>query len=164
MKIRYGFLSNSSSSSFIVIGNTYSSVEKQDARAYIESNIERNFGMFTLPDKNGEYSFGWEPDDFYSFLSKLNFCFIQTTYLEEEELERYQNMLKNVLMEDFEIPDYAFDFTMESGFEPDEIHYYIDHQSASCEGENMEMFESEETLRRFLFSSKSYIHTDNDNY
>jgi hypothetical protein len=40
---------------------------------------------------------------------------------------------------------------------------YIDHQSASYEGENMEMFEDEQTLHDFLFSNNSYIQTGNDN-
>lgn len=163
MKIRQGFVSNSSSSSFIIIGQGYTADNMIDAQNAIESNRERNYGSLVLPDVYGKYDFGWEVEDSYSFLSKLNFCFIQTTYLNGEEQAHYQNMLKKVLAEDFHLEDYVFDFTTESGFGPDELHYYIDHQSASYEGENMEMFESEDTLRNFLYSHQSYIHTDNDN-
>lgn len=40
---------------------------------------------------------------------------------------------------------------------------YIDHQSCATEGENTEIFNDDDTLRRFLFADDSYIHTDNDN-
>lgn len=41
--------------------------------------------------------------------------------------------------------------------------YYIDHQSASIEGECMEMFESEDALYNFLRFDESYIRGGNDN-
>lgn len=40
---------------------------------------------------------------------------------------------------------------------------YIDHQSSAVEGENTEIFESEETLERFLFGPQSRIELNNDN-
>lgn len=45
----------------------------------------------------------------------------------------------------------------------EEVYGYIDHQSASYEGDNIKMFESEETLTRFLFSEDSFIQGGNDN-
>ena len=41
--------------------------------------------------------------------------------------------------------------------------YYIDHQSASSEGECMEMFESEDALYNFLRFQESYVRGGNDN-
>jgi hypothetical protein len=41
---------------------------------------------------------------------------------------------------------------------------YIDHQSSAVEGENLEIFESEEVLRNFLFDVKSKVILDNDNH
>ena len=41
---------------------------------------------------------------------------------------------------------------------------YIDRQSCATEGENTEIFDDDDTLKRFLFADSSYIHTDNDNY
>ena len=41
---------------------------------------------------------------------------------------------------------------------------YIDHQSSASEGENTEIFESEDTLKHFLFGKGSCIVLDNDNH
>ena len=41
--------------------------------------------------------------------------------------------------------------------------YYIDHQSSACEGECMEMFESEDALWNFLRFEESHVRGGNDN-
>lgn len=41
---------------------------------------------------------------------------------------------------------------------------YIDHSSSACEDQNLEMFETEENLKNFLFNNSSYIQNDNDNH
>lgn len=46
-------------------------------------------------------------------------------------------------------------------FDTDKIGGYIDHQSSSPK--NTEMFSDLNTLKKFLFSSDSYIVLDNDN-
>jgi hypothetical protein len=40
---------------------------------------------------------------------------------------------------------------------------YIDHASSAVEDQNMEIFESEEVLKNFIFGSGSHIELDNDN-
>ena len=154
MKIRNGFISNSSSSSFIIIGNK--------KKVYPKLNNE---GQLII---NGEWAnlrFGWTPEIHSIFLSRIVFTYIQAYYLKEynkqpEYLEQLDKVLfkyipnlkeviwKNIEMEDALHPNFA----------------YIDHQSASYEGENIEMFESDEKLASFLFCTDSYIKTDNDNY
>ncbi len=44
------------------------------------------------------------------------------------------------------------------------VYGYIDHQSAACDGENLEMFENDDALARFLFGKESRIVLDNDNH
>ena len=41
---------------------------------------------------------------------------------------------------------------------------YIDHQSSACEGENIQIFESEKDLEAFIFDDEAYIVGDNDNH
>lgn len=166
MKIRNGFVSNSSSSSFIVINNNYSNDGKNQAKKILSSSMERNYGMIFIPDKYGHSEFGWDIDDFHDFYSKLNFCFLQTRYTNEQTKQQWQDMIMEIFSEDFDIDANHFDLSLIDKGEGynENTGGYIDHASCSGEGMNTEMFESKEQLRRFLYSDQSYIHTDNDNY
>jgi hypothetical protein len=53
------------------------------------------------------------------------------------------------------IDDWSSDNTDNTG--------YIDHQSSAEEGANIEMFENEDSLEKFLFSKRSKIIGGNDN-
>ncbi len=154
MKIRNGFVSNSSSSSFIVINNENIFFESLDKNTLL---IPDDFG--------GETEFGWEVEDYRDFGSKLNFAYIQTTYVNKELKEKWISMLEKVLKEKLHINNVVVNLTEE--WNPEEKNKkwgYIDHQSCAVEGKNTEMFDSKENLIAFLFSGNSYIHTDNDNY
>ena len=153
MKIRQGFVSNSSSSSFIVI-----------AQGDIDPPLYPNEPI-DLTDNSGHKDFGWDHDHFYDFESKLNFAFLQTMYAGEQG-QKWLEMLDLVLREETGCSGLVLPEIKK--LEGSEYRYtdwgYIDHQSAASEGANTQMFENEETLRQFLFCRKSFIETDNDNH
>lgn len=180
MKIRSDFVSNSSSSSFIVIRST--NIEKYN---FNNQNI-------TVPNINeGNREFGWGWEKFNDFWSKLNFCAIQLSeirtqkkYYDEviaktektdddifwlehrgkkikEDSDRFDDlwdMLQTVCKDNFNL-----NIELASEEEIDNMFAYIDHQSNVSDGQNMEMFESEYDLYNFLASSDSFIKTGNDN-
>ena len=159
MKRRNFLVSNSSSSSFIVIGNTG-----------IYDNLRpTEFDDTYVIGENGEAEFGWTPVDIQDIDSRINFCHLQSKYL----AGKYDAMIESVIKGNSKIKhihsiltdDYYSDISIDN----DPPRYktkwgYIDHQSAAIEGQNLEMFESESTLEKFIFDSGSYIHTDNDNH
>ena len=89
--------------------------------------------------------------------SRLNFAYIQARYVKREQ-PKYMKMLVRVLKESLGVKKVYWN-EKEDEYE----NGYIDHQSAYVEGQNMEMFASEEELKKFLFSEESYIQTGNDN-
>lgn len=152
MKITNGFISNSSSSSFIIIG-------------YDNYNIPDFTGKDYIIGKNGgEYEFGWECTTYNILADRVNFATIQAMYLDKNSERNCYHMIEKVLKETLKCVDVINAITLEWN-DPDtsKVIGYIDHQSAATEGENVEMFESEESLYNFLFSDNSYIQGGNDN-
>jgi hypothetical protein len=146
MKIRNGFVSNSSSSSFIIISN---------------GNIEQiNLPEFYIIGQLGETEFGWQINKYNGFDSKVNFCYLQCM---ETCNKNYKDMLYKVIKDNTNVKEIE-SIIVEDYNDNDKVWGYIDHQSSGCEGKNLEMFKSEETLKNFLFNPSSYIHTDNDNH
>lgn len=182
MKIRNGFVSNSSSSSFIVIGSFPNDNEIEKSKGYIQgfSFDSDDPGLVILPNSNlGINEFGWENTRYEAFGSKLNFCALQILYVKEyfkddKEAEFYNNcygsklpkgtdwkayfnMLREVCRDYLDIG-----IALREDLCDDETGY-IDHQSCAGEGENMEMFETKDKLISFLLSDESYIQGGNDN-
>jgi hypothetical protein len=156
VKIRLGFVSNSSSTSFIVIGHTISN----DLINVIKVTLENSTIVI---DNKGELEFGWDDARYTTFWDRLNFTMIQIMYQKQyENSEKYQ-MLKNVLKLTLDVDVIENKLSLEYICGKNEFHAYIDHQSSIVESENIEMFESEEKLRLFLFSEESYIQGGNDN-
>ena len=141
MKKRITFISNSSSSSFVVISDGELDQLDEDV-------------SLLVPTDKGEYEFGWQQEKYNDFYSKLNFCTLQCLNVWDTKGKNWFKMLKKVIEDKLHI-----------NLELDEhTAGYIDHQSSAYEGSNTEMFDSEYNLIQFLFSSDSYIENDNDNH
>jgi hypothetical protein len=159
MKIRNGFVSNSSSSSFLVIKKLQE--EDLKASAQLINSYVRGFGennILTVDRYIGETEFGWSPQRHYEIGSKIVFAYMQAKYVDRED---WVDLLEEVIKEvsDAKAIDWMINIT-----DCDSPNYgYIDHQSASYTGENTEMFDSKEELINFLFGSDSFVMTDNDN-
>jgi hypothetical protein len=146
MKIRNGFVSNSSSSSFVVINGSNLEVPKT------------KWHDLYIVGEGGVVEFGWGPDTITGFDSKANFAYLQILYANN----RYDwlQMLEEVIKEGLGVSRVMYDLSLNCGFKNEG---YIDHQSSASEGENTEIFENKDVLRDFLFGTGSYIELDNDN-
>ena len=164
MKIRNGFVSNSSSSSFIVPDMRvpdaldYSSLKSffnLDESTYdYEGNLRRIYTT-TLPILEGNKYFGWEDTRYTEFVDKLNYLFLQIESMHQDV--RLKNKLEHTLEKalksicekayntkelkygEFTVKvDYNHLFSPTSAFSSiykyDDI-YHIDHQSTWGENE-----------------------------
>ena len=184
MKIRNDYVSNSSSSSFIIIAKN-----GNDETNEIMSSYANGWFAYQIPTKEAEHQFGWEFRNYSSFADKMNFIGIQLLELQimaaegarpsykknpTEEFERCYGMLQKVCKDKFNLLVVLNDEVLSARIYKNidgtyksytclNDNYYIDHQSCVIEGECMEMFESEETLYDFLRFKESYIEGGNDN-
>ena len=154
MKCRYGFVSNSSSTSYVVIGNSIDVTKEYDGCLYVIG-------------ENGEYKFGWDWKDYIGYDTLINFAYLQTLETKDKELAQHRyEMLERVINKYLgatqismkitnEYMDCDADCKMETG--------YIDHASSACENENIEIFENDEILAKFLFGKDSMVVGRNDN-
>jgi hypothetical protein len=158
MKIRTGFVSNSSSSSFLVISEN---PKTRISISWPQKTIH-------IDDKFGTTEFGWEDRRYYDFGSKLIFCYLQALYVDNQ---KWIKMIEKVLTDgkNSDMTEIQWDITIDrvkykNREENSNLCYgYIDHQSNSTEGSNIEVFRSEEKLRDFLFNEQSHIQGGNDN-
>ena len=139
MKTRNGFVSNSSSSSFVIIAE---GGHKELTPPWAMGQVLR------LGDTVGTTEFGWGPDTVRGVGSRLNLAWI----LSEEDGDRRHELLRAIMDEYPTVQDVEFHST----------YAYVDHQSLDHMSD--EVFRSDDSLRSFLFYRDSEIHLDNDNH
>lgn len=151
MKIRTCFVSNSSSSSFVIIdaNKGYDKLESTEYSIYKVGNI-------------GKTEFGWGPENIKDIHSRINFAYLQTIYSKIKG-KKWKQMLEDVIKKNSEIKEIEYIIT-DNYDEEGKTWGYIDHQSSACEGENIEIFENKNKLRDFVFGKGSKIHLNNDNH
>ena len=154
MKVRYGFVSNSSSASYIVIDTS---------KIYILPKYEKSI---VIDSNFGEIEFGWGPEYVKDLGSRITFSYLQAIDVHKTE---WVTMLEEVIKEHTGVENIVWKITNDYAKIDDKawnkLEYgYVDHQSSANEGQNTEMFDSKEILKDFIFGQKSMIVVDNDNH
>lgn len=161
MKVRFSFVSNSSSSSFVTVVRgrlDIPALPNCDSQYW---DLEES--CISIPQTfGGKREFGWEQEISSDFGSKLNWAILQANATSDESREELYAMIDNVLSRNFHLSKTpCFKSNLRYDYNNDENLGYIDHQSI---GSGMEIFDSEEELEYFLFCPQSHIETDNDNH
>lgn len=188
MKERHGFVSNSSSSSFIVpIMNSIEDVNYESLQRYFKASEvvcwdggTRKAYSITLPVESDIRRFGWKEETYGSFVNKLNYLVIQIENLGNVELHsvlksKLREALENICQKAYgESSVFSFNVLIDynklkwdSIYDCDEF-YNIDHQSAWYESEGYVLdYFKEHTPDAALIENylvgDSYIQGGNDN-
>ena len=167
MKTRMFFVSNSSSSSFVIIGNK--TPTKREVNAWD--------GLY-INAKLAKGEFGWGPERITRWEERLAFAYIQAVYSKNDKwIAMFDTVVREYTGADKIIYPYKVVSDNEHPVKYNNVAeltlptineygstWYIDHQSSAIEDKNTEIFNDEDTLARFIFSDDSYIQLDNDNH
>ena len=102
-------------------------------------------------------TFGWEIEDYYDAASKASYAYVYARDHAPDRTQAIERLCRVVMAR---TGAKLVQFGSRENDE-DEDYGYIDHQSDYVCGE---AFESDEKLAAFIFSPKSWLHTDNDNH
>lgn len=145
------FETNSSSTHSISISNrgTYTSL-----------TVDEN-GIVKL-GKHGKTEFGWTGGRIDDPDSRANYAMLQAVY---SSVPEYITLVERVILDQTganEVVDLmSHDYDLPEG----KVWAYIDHQSCIYEDDQMEdIFESYDSIRDFIFNTKSFVYLDNDNH
>ena len=133
MKSRNGFVSNSSSTSFVVIGSG--------------ERLEQMTSQIILDDC---FEFGWSHDTTKYVSGRIAFAWMQAVY---QENETWISWIKEIVKE-------VTGYELICNIDVNNGNSYIDHQSI---GENNDIFYTKESLKAFMFDTESYVEMGNDN-
>jgi hypothetical protein len=118
-------------------------------------------------------TFGWEVEDYYDAETKASYCWTWANSYTDNK--KYLTMLEKVIKEQTGAESITFSPKDASYMDYDEEDSDLDYEDGALDIESgsidhqsqdvcRKAFRSERSLRRFIFSSKSLLHTDNDNH
>lgn len=155
MKARRGFVSNSSSSSFVVIPENYQPKVNEDygklAMAFAFSDCDDWNGIFI----DGESQFGWQVREYHDFESKWNWLVLQAFYGGQKYMKFVDDFLSSITNNRVKVNWNGVEDADNNGGS------YIDHQSIDAEFTFDPV--SQIGIENFLLDNDCYIQNGNDN-
>lgn len=191
MKIRSSFVSNSSSSSFIVpVINDIKNFDYSSLRPYFnvrdnyryDSKITESY-YINLPILTGNRDFGWEVCTYSDFVNKLNYLLIQIESLDDSSVikddikSKLEKALQSICKKAYGLSEkdhYTFEVEIDYNYlKYDSIYdwynvFNIDHQStwqekSDCVEKYFSINKPDSSLIENYLIGSSYIQGGNDN-
>lgn len=166
MKERLGYVSNSSSSSYIVIPDKFVPIAgkqnengSSDDESYLSMKLWFDFseekdwhGLF-YNGKRGETQFGWQCINYHGFETKWNWLVLQAYYGGDKYMRIMDDFLETVH------PALKINWSMIDSL-VESMRAYIDHQSVKAE----KTFDAVNSIGidEFLLNKECYVHNSND--